>query len=472
MESMTSNTELYIKLVEDDELTKKALFACAAALRLDDDVACQAIGLVAGSNGSTDAVLRRIKNLNCVWSQWDGAWYIAEDVRRDLVSQLSDIVPADVLVQLRKLLSSHADCRVQNVSPDGQITSYKARQARLEAAYQRVLTPDQSDVGGAQLAELWEQLPPSAAKAIAESVDYLADEMAERLERLPVEVLFLQGMAARARRDKQGQLRYFGEVWKNGRPGFIFAVAAHLFGNLIRDAAIAEKALRDSIAWNRNEIKKGQVYHSLGNLLARNQKRWDEAEEAYRKSLELRHDPEHKAQVYHSLGNLLAGNAQRWGEAEEAYRKSLELRHDPEDKAQVYHSLGNLFSGNAQRWDEAQEAYRKSVELRHDPEDKGQVYASWADMLVKTGAPAGYTRAVELASKGLKLDPKNPRTGGVCHRVLALAYENLGETKKAIEQLEALKETNRQLGLTKFAAEIDRKIAELRRLGKPSPDQP
>ena len=46
--------------------------------------------------------------------------------------------------------------------------------------------------------------------------------------------------------------------------GYIYAVAAHLFGLLVqrRDSVTAERALRDSIEWNESAYFRAEVYHS------------------------------------------------------------------------------------------------------------------------------------------------------------------------------------------------------------------
>src|SRR5581483_2235952 len=130
-----SVAQQYIDLLEGNESAVLALLACSAALRLDDEMARQVIELVAQSNGSTPKLLHQIKGLGCVWKQWDGSWYIAEDVRSHLVEHLNERLSEPVRLHLRSLLAAHARRRGNLFSPDGQISTYRARQAKFEAAY-------------------------------------------------------------------------------------------------------------------------------------------------------------------------------------------------------------------------------------------------------------------------------------------------------------------------------------------------
>jgi len=120
-------------------------------------------------------------------------------------------------------------------------------------------------------------------------------------------------LAARSRGDKHGAEKYFREVWERERPGDIFAIAAHLFGNLAGDQNLAEQALRDSIEWFPDRTRRGQVWHSLGNLLRRQSSHWLEAEAAYRTSIDLLPHDALRADTWHSLGNLLARQYKKEG---------------------------------------------------------------------------------------------------------------------------------------------------------------
>ncbi len=456
--------ELYLNLMGKDPEARRALLACAASLRLDDETALEAIQLVAGSNGHSEKLMRRVKQLGCVWADWNGAWYLSDEVRAELERRLDAEVGAEKVAELRTLLAARARQKAESLVPDGQITAYETRLLRLEAGFQRTLLSNETACGAADLADLWTSEYASGQRAIADAVDFLAPEIERQLPQLPAEVLFLQGMAARQRGDRVAAERYFRAVWKQGRPGEIFAIAAHLFGNGVarRDPQLAESAFQDSLRWNDNPQGQGQVWHSLGNLLARDRRRRSEAEAAYQQSLDLISDPQGQGQVWHSLGNLLARDRQRRSEAEAAYQQSLDLISDPQGQGQVWHSLGNLLARDRQRWSEAEAAYQQSLDLISDPQGQGQVYASWADGLSKQSSDGNEETIVELAQQALELDPRNPRTAGVAYRVMANAYEKVGEFRKAIDALELLIENNRRLDIQRFTQELRDRIEGLR----------
>lgn len=396
----------YLEQFADDPVAQRALLACAAALRLDDESAREAIEIVAQANGRTRELLHEVKNLGCIWREWDGSWYLAEDVRKELVDELYHRVPREQISKLRSRLADKADQRAAAMLPDGQITAYQLRTVLLEAGYQRAMDPDQVEEGGEKLGTIWENATPSAGEATARAVDYLAREIEEHIGQLPVQVLFLRGMAARARHDRADQEKYFRAVWERGTRGHIFAVAAHFFGNLVRDKSIAERAFNDSIDWNESPIHRGHVFHSLGNLLAGNFRRARDAEHAYRQSLKLDPVPAGKAQVWHSLGNLLAKDRRRSREAEDAIRRSIELNPDPFSEAQAYHSLGNLLAKDQRRSGEAEGAYKKSLELRQDAPHQGQVWHSVGNLLAKDRRRS--REAEDAYRKSLELRPDAP----------------------------------------------------------------
>lgn len=306
---MSSSTATrYLDLFRNDRPGMLALLACAAAFQLDDRTAGEIVELVANSNGATTALVQQVKRLGCVWIDSNGEWHLAEDVRRDLSFRLRHELQPDTVVKLRKHLAQKADIRAQVKSTD-QISAHQILSARLEAAYQRILIPQQSDKAGNDLVALWRQLSPSAAKALARSVDYLADELSQLLDRLPDTVLFLRGMAAHDRADKQAQQKYFLKIWKDGHepgPGYIHAKAAHFLGLLLldRDLTAAENALHDSVRWMEPGRERGLVYLSLGKLIQSYPARLDEAEIAYNQALKLFTNPDDQALVRKQLTEL------------------------------------------------------------------------------------------------------------------------------------------------------------------------
>src|ERR1035437_2658735 len=397
----------YLDLLADDPVAQRALMACAAALRLDDESASDAIEIVPEANGRKPELLHEVQKLGGVGTQWDGAWYLSEKVRKELVIELHRQVPNEVISKLRGRLADRADERAADMPADGQITDHRLRAALIEAGYQRTMSPQQNAKGGEQLGAVWEGASPTAGEATALTDDYLAPEIEKYVGQVPVQVLFLRGMAARVRGDRPNQEKYFRAVWERGSKGYLFAVAAHLFGNLERNKTRAEKAFKDSLRW-----------HSA---------------------------PSHQAQVWHSLGNLLAKDRARWQDAEAAYHKSLELDPLASGKAQVWHSLGNLLTKNRARWQDAEGAYDKSIELWPNREHEAHVGASYANLLSKYGDREADDRAEKVALSSLENDAGNPWTNGVCYRVLADIYERRGDNHGAINALQSLMETN-QIG--------------------------
>jgi len=137
-----TTADRYLELMGDDKEARRALLACAAALRLDDDTASDAIHFIAGSNGHTELLLRRVKRLNCVWTEWNGAWYLAEDVRVGLAEKLEEEVTPEEYDGLRRLLAVKAREKAENLPLDGQVTAYESHLMRLEAGFQQVFIPD------------------------------------------------------------------------------------------------------------------------------------------------------------------------------------------------------------------------------------------------------------------------------------------------------------------------------------------
>ena len=454
----------YLQLFADDRPMRAALLACSAALWLDDEVALQMIHLLLPENGQGPELLWRLKRLGCVWQKWDGSWRLAEDVRVALSERLDEELPPERVIEMRDRLASHADKRVSGFSSDGQITSYRTREALLEAAYQKTLIPNRTDQAAQGFAGLWRGARPAAREATASAADHLAGEILRRVESIPPELLFLRGMAARSRGDSKRAEQCFREVWKQGRPGEIFSTAAHLFGIMVRDQEIAERALRDSLEWCGTDYDPGKVWHSLANLLSRQSRRWRESEESYLKALQLLQAPEDRGQVWHSLGkNLLSQQRPRWQEAEEAFRKSIQLLHAPDDRGQVWHSLGNLLSQQRPRWQETEEAFRESIQLLHAPGDQAQVYASWAGAIIKRQDFPSYSKAEEYARYSLSLNPRVPRHRSTVYGLLARICAASGRYPEAIEALAAAIEADRELGNTRLLRDRLTELGRLRR---------
>lgn len=249
-----SIAERYLKLFEEDQQIRRALLACSAALQLDDETACKAVDLVAQTNGSSYMLVRRVKKLGCVWKEWNEYWHITEDVRRGLFGWLYRDLSELKIIELRELFAQAAASRAAKITSNDQAAAHERMVAKLEAAYQRLLIPKQTEEGAKQLAELWRQLPSAERETLALSVDYLAVELEQRLGRLPDEIIVLRRYAA-------------------------------------------EKALLDSLEVMETGPERGRAYYALGNLLAEDPDRRDEADQAYIKASDLVEDPEEKSQV-------------------------------------------------------------------------------------------------------------------------------------------------------------------------------
>ena len=135
-------------------------------------------------------------------------------------------------------------------------------------------------------------------------------------------------------------------------------------------------------------------WYGLGNLLADQLQRYDEAEQAYKKAIEV--DPSY-ALPWNNLGNLLTDQLQRYEEAEQAYKNAIEV--DP-NYALPWNNLGNLLAGQLQRYDEAEQAYIKAIEV--DP-----VYAyPWNGLgYLLAGQLERYEEAEQAYKKAIEVDP-------------------------------------------------------------------
>src|SRR5215218_738455 len=113
---MASSTAVqYLELFQGDRPGMLALLACSVALQLDDETACEAVELVANTNGSTRTLVRRVKRLGCVWKDWNGHWHVSDDVRRDLLDRLYQELPETTIVKLRERLAQKAELRAAQI---------------------------------------------------------------------------------------------------------------------------------------------------------------------------------------------------------------------------------------------------------------------------------------------------------------------------------------------------------------------
>ncbi len=90
-----SVADRYLESLADEPQMRSALLVCAAALRLDDATAVEAIRAVAPQEAAAEAVVWRLKKLSCVLPRWDGTWRLAEDVRPHLLNKLEQELDSD-----------------------------------------------------------------------------------------------------------------------------------------------------------------------------------------------------------------------------------------------------------------------------------------------------------------------------------------------------------------------------------------
>jgi len=157
------------------------------------------------------------------------------------------------------------------------------------------------------------------------------------------------------------------------------------------DPTGAEAAYRCAIAL---DAKDALPWYNLGNLLAAQAGRAEEAEAAYRRAIAL---DAKDAWPWNSLGYLLAAQAGRAAEAEAAFRRAIEL---DAKFAQPWNNLGNLLADQAGRAAEAEAAYRRAIAL--DAKD-ALPWNNLGILLADQGgraaeAEAAYRRAIELDS--------------------------------------------------------------------------
>ena len=303
----------------DSDAERQALLACSAGITLDDDTAAKAVARVAGSNGNTARLVKRVKDLFCTRRSWDGTWRIAPDVRRLLEDHLVASVDTDTLLQLRVILADSADAVAQAAPMGGQLSVYRRRRAMVEASLQRLAVPERAAAAGEKLLDVWDEAEGDAKAAVRFVVDVLGSRMAGRApggDSFHTQLCFDRGLRARERGDRQAQERWFGLVWAEGKsleeesPGSaseMHATAAHFHGIAVRDPATAEEAFADSFSWNSTATHRSQVLHSWGDLLSRqSESRWAEAEEKYQESYDANPTKEHRAQVLRSWDDLLS----------------------------------------------------------------------------------------------------------------------------------------------------------------------
>lgn len=179
-----------VKIHEEQPKVVLAWFVIAAALQLDDEIAREIIPLAVPVE-SLNGIIYNVKKMPGIWKQWDGLWYVADDVRGELVRRLNRQASAETVCEIRRRIALHNDREVEKyeASAKGQYEIYRARRARHEAAYQRVLIPSERERGVRDWVALWESGMESDRNALASSIVYLTPEIEELIgQPLPEEL--------------------------------------------------------------------------------------------------------------------------------------------------------------------------------------------------------------------------------------------------------------------------------------------
>jgi len=180
-------------------------------------------------------------------AEMDGSWRLAEDVRVALSERLDEELPPERVIEMRDRLASHADKRVSGFSSDGQITSYRTREALLEAAYQKTLIPNRTDQAAQGFAGLWRGARPAAREATASAADHLAGEILRRVESIPRSYSFFEAW----RRDRvaiaSAQSSAFARCGNKGDQGRFFPLPPTYLASWSETRRLRKRALRDSL---------------------------------------------------------------------------------------------------------------------------------------------------------------------------------------------------------------------------------
>jgi hypothetical protein len=195
-------------LHDDDPGVNLAWITSALALQLDDEIAPQVLALVTPEEDDLVRLIYRTKDrMPGIWEDHDGTWRVTSDVSRELVAHAYRLLPAETIEEARRLIAEHCDRKAEEfdlVEPRGQLEVYRARRARHEAAFQRVLIPSERARGVAAMHALWESQTDSARDAIAESIVYLAPEIEAITGSLPEQLRQIAASAPDTDSESQG----------------------------------------------------------------------------------------------------------------------------------------------------------------------------------------------------------------------------------------------------------------------------
>jgi tetratricopeptide (TPR) repeat protein len=153
--------------------------------------------------------------------------------------------------------------------------------------------------------------------------------------------------------------------------------------------------LKEDIAENPNEKLSANDYLIMGNDET-DKENYPLAEQYYNKAIEI--NPTY-LEAYNNLGNLLAEDETRWNDAEVAYNKAIEL--DP-IYALTYYNLGLLLVKDKNRWNDTELAYNKAIELYPNYAD---AHFNLACLRSVSLQEKNKDEAFEYLKKAVELDP-------------------------------------------------------------------
>ncbi|XP_064628448.1 protein O-mannosyl-transferase TMTC3-like [Lineus longissimus] len=190
-------------------------------------------------------------------------------------------------------------------------------------------------------------------------------------------------------------------------------VGAHInvgrtYMNLNMDSD-AEKAYRKALAL-MPAPKKGEtyttrinpnylnVYLNMGNMLAKNVSRLEEADTLYKRAISMRAD---YIEAYINRGDVLM-KLNRTKEAQQTYETALKYQAD---NADLYYNLGVVLLERGDRM----AAYQQfELALKHDPDHKQTLFNS-AVLIQEAGEPKLRPQAYKRLKQLLKLDPDDAK---------------------------------------------------------------
>ncbi|MDT8758034.1 tetratricopeptide repeat protein [Sphingomonas psychrotolerans] len=439
-------------------------------------------------------------------------WNLAPALRRELLA--SPALDAGVRKAVHQLLLEFGRSNANRARAGSEIPAYLFTHAGL--AYHFAGSGDLDDAMA---------LYSEASKGEFTGAQWLGAKLAEEQEQngvIPrgrVETTFLRAWVLLHEGHRQAAMPLFRKVAKTDLPIREVAISLHLVGNDNNrgQRREAEGELRRSIDIGEeigNRLHVAQTLHSLANLLARQEDRFDEAEKAYRRSVEIDEQLGNQfgvAQTLHSLANLLARRDGCFDEAEKAYQRSLEILeglHDQFGVAQTLHSLANLLSRREGRFDDAEKAYRRSTEIGEEIGNRfhvAQTFHSLANLLARRegrfdDAEKAYQRSLQILEdlndqfgvaqtlhslanllarkEGRFDDAENAYQRSIAigerlnnDRHLAQVLMSYGtaiasrSVRRALSLLHRSLEIERRRGNQRFIRMVERRIKEVRKLG-------